>query len=234
MSINGLHAIRKTPLMSRRRVMGLAAVGAALLAGRRLGWANPLTDAITLEPVWFDVLAQGSVIGHHRVNFESDGETLRAITAMQMVFTVLGLTLFEYVLDAVETWQNGRLVAFSSKTNDNGHHLKVEGKANGDKFEVTGKKGTAIAPADIMVASYWTQEIITRDMVINPKNGTLKKQAILNQSPDQVTVAGKTVPVIRYRITSVLSGDIYYDERGRWLGADFSQKGVPIQYRLRT
>lgn len=72
-----------------------------------------------------DVMRNAGSIGSHVVRFrEADGR-LVVETSVRIEVTFVFITLYRYALAATETWLDGRLVALSSATDDDGERLSV-------------------------------------------------------------------------------------------------------------
>lgn len=231
--------------MSRRSVLWSGAA-AALIApiGRAAGSAQAAVAgsesdaqaaiaAASARPLAFDVLWGGDVIGAHVVRFEAEGGDLRVHSAIDITVKVLWITAFDYHHTSTEVWRDGRLVSFDSETEDNGRSDTVKGAAHGDGFEVTGRRGTLMAPADIIPGTFWNPEIVSRDVVLDPKKGTLEEQVVRGRDRVRIDIGGRPRTVTRYRLDTILNGAIDYDDRGQWAGAWFKKKGGRVHYRLR-
>ena len=108
----------------------------------------------------------------------------------------------------------------------------MTGRAEAGAFRVVNRKGTEMAPADIMVGSYWTPSIARQTQLIDPQRGRVKPQQLLGTDTLKVPVAGKPVETSRYEVTGVTEGWVAYDASGRWLAAMVRKKGTDIVYRL--
>lgn len=210
---------------------GLLAAATPRMAGAASG--DSLVPRTPPPPVRFDVIRAGSVIGRHDVNFVPADSGYNVRTLIDITVRMLGIKVFEYHHDGTETWRAGRLRAFESQTQDDDSDFFVNGHATDDGFRITNRKDTVMAPADIMVGSYWTPEIARRPLLIDPQRGRLKDQTLLGTDSLSVDVDGKAVSAIRYRLIGVTDGWVAYDDRGRWLAAELKKKGSDIFYRLR-
>lgn len=220
---------------SRRWLIGVAS--AALLVGAGATQSRAAAKALrrtSSRPLRFDILMADDVIGYHQVEFDGFGDELLVETRIEIEVKLLFLTLFEYSHRSAETWKAGRLEAFASNTNDDGRLDSVIGRARENGFEVQGRRGTALAPADVMVGSFWNPDILSRDLLIDPQKGTLEEQVIHDRERITLSIGGEPCPVTRYRLSSILDGEVYYDDRGKWVGGDFEKKGTNIRYRLQV
>lgn len=215
--------------------MGLAS--AALLVGAGATRSQAAPNALRKtpsRPLRFDILMADDVIGYHQVEFDGFGDELLVETRIEIEVKLLFLTLFAYSHRSAATWKADRLEAFASTTNDDGRPESVIGRARENGFEVHGRKGTTLAPADIMVGSFWNSEILSRDLLIDPQKGTLEEQVIHDRERTTLSIGGVPRPVTRYRLSSILDGEIYYDDKGQWVGGNFEKKGTQVRYRLQA
>lgn len=229
----------RSPLTLGRRAFGcLVAGGLALAALPRPAAAeatgNGLLATVPQRRLIFDVLGLERVIGSHEVRIEGDADAFAVQSEVDIDVSILGLSLFTYRHSAVETWENGRLIAFASTTAGDERKERVTGRATPDGFAVEGRKGLVMAPADIMVGSFWTQRMMAQDVLLDPQKGVLEEQVVREREQTTWDVGGEPRPITRYRIASILNGDIAYDRAGRWVGAKFKKKSREIEYRLRV
>lgn len=231
----------RAAIAGRRQV--LRGLGAAALAASGLllpdtGRAAPapavaLLPASLPPPIAFDVLRGGDVIGSHLVDFHGSGSDFSVRTRIDIVVRLLGITVFVFRHDGTERWRDGRLQAFDSKTTDGDGEFFVTGRASGDTFSITHRKGTEVASADIMVGSYWTPSIARQTQLIDPQRGRVKTQQLLSTDTLAVPVDGKPIETTRYRVIGLTDGWVAYDATGHWLAAEVKKKGTDILYRLR-
>ena len=231
----------RSAVVGRRQV--LCGLGAAALAARALLLPEvsraaqapapaPLPASLP-PPIRFDVLRGGDVIGSHLVDFQGGANDFSVRTRIDITVRLLGITAFVFRHDSTERWRNGRLQAFDSKTTDDDSEFFVTGRVSGDTFSITNRKGTEVAPADIMVGSYWTPSIARQTQLIDPQRGRLKAQQLLSTDTLTVPVGSKPVETTRYRVAGLTDGWVAYDAAGRWLAAEVKKKGADILYRLR-
>jgi hypothetical protein len=224
---------RVHPTPTRRSVIGGFMAGSFLLLQQRSARAAFAAPSRPLPPIRFDVIRAGDLIGSHEVDFSLAGGAFLVTTRIEVEVRVLNVKLFEFRHDGTEVWADGRLQKFDSETLDDDSKFFVVGRATANGFQITNRKGVEIAPADIMVASYWTAEIARRTQLIDPQRGRVKEQQLLGKDSIKVSVARATVDATRYTISGVNNGWVAYDDRGHWLAAELNKKGSDILYRLR-
>lgn len=207
--------------------------GSFILLRERSARAAFAVPRVPPPPIRFDVFREGDVIGAHEVDFALSGEALSVATRIEVEIRILGVKLFELRHNGTEVWADGRLQKFDSETLDDDSKFFVVGRAEADGFRMTNRKAVEMAPADIMVASYWTPEIARRRQLIDPQRGRVKEQQLLGKDIVKVSVGSTTVDATRYTISGVSNGWVAYDDRGRWLAAEMNKKGSEILYRAR-
>jgi hypothetical protein len=218
-----------------RRAFARLTLGGLVVAAVPAGAASPsLLATMPQRRLVFEVRGLGRVIGSHEVSAEGTPAAFIVQSDVDIDVRVLGLSVFTYRHTGTETWKNDRLVAFTSTSTGDERTESVVGRATSEGFEVKGRKGVIVAPPDIMVGSYWTPRIMSRHVLLDPQKGVLEEQVILDRERATWPVGNTTEQVTRYRISSILNGEVAYDEAGRWVGAKFKKKGTEIEYRLRT
>lgn len=233
----------QSSLLTRREIMSTAAAATVLAVGGGAARAaetllrpgpQEVIEAASTRQLVFDIAWTDIVGGTHVVQFERVGGELRVYTNIDISYHVLWMKPIDYHLAVRETWRGSRLVAFESDTRDRGRRESVRGQARDGGFEVTGRKGTVMAPADIIPATFWNPEIVTRGVVLDPQKGTLEDQEVKGHDRVTLSVKGKRLPVTRYRLDTVLNGEVYYRNAGQWAGGRFVKKGFHIDFRLKA
>lgn len=216
----------------------LLAGAATLLAGIRLpssGWAAIAGVPSNGDEIAFDVLNGNSVIGEHRMAFtHQGGGGLDVVNHIDVAVSFAGIRLFFYRHSSTETYQDGRLIRFVGETNDDGDKFKVDGEAVDGAFRSVSDKGPVMAPADILVASYWNPAIMTRKILLDPQKGRIREQVVEGSEPRTMTVLGATRQVTLYRVEGIADGSIFYDMQGEWVGAILVRRGTDVIYRRRV
>lgn len=220
---------------SRRAVLaGLAATPIWLL--EQHGTRGDVVPLHVPPPIRFDVVRAGDVIGTHEVDFTAVGadEALSVRTRIDVEVRVFGIKAFDFHHTGTEIWSEGRLQRFDSDTLDDDSRFFVHGAATPDGFRIENRKGTSMAPADIMVASYWTPEIVRRTLLLDPQRGRVQQQELVGTDHVRIPVGAHAVEATRYTLAGVTEGWVAYDGSGRWLAAEMKKKGADIFYRLRA
>lgn len=213
-------------LVARRPLM----LGMAALAALGLGTVPVAGRSAVRDPIRFRALRNGDPIGTHRLQFTEDGGRLTVDIEILFEVKILFLTVYSYRHTNRETWQDGRLVAIETRTDDNGDRFRVSGRAVGDRFEVDGSSGRLSLPADIVPSSYWDESMATRGEWLDTQAGKLARSAVKPQPAEAVRVGRRTVQAKAYSLVGDITCDLWYHQ-GEWVKLLFTgEDGSTIEY----
>lgn len=178
----------------------------------------------------FRALRDGTPLGTHRVDFRHTGDRLLVEITIQFEVKLLLFPVYRYHHTNHETWQDGRLVAIETRTDDNGEPFQVSGRAGRDAFEVEGTSGRLSLPPDVVPSSYWSEAIGTRGEWLDTQAGRLARSAVKQQPAETVEVGGRMVQATRYALIGDITCDLWYHDGG-WVKLLFTgQDGSTIDY----
>lgn len=175
----------------------------------------------------FDVSLDGKTIGFHTFELQQDGaqEILKTEASFDVKF--LFVTAFRYRHENTEIWDDGCLRSLEAATNSNGKELRVRGSVEKDGFSVQSTEGKQALPACVQTFAYWNPAILDSPQLLNSQTGVYEDVSLTLEGPDQVSVGGKSVEAMRYRL-SVQAGDItlwYATADNTWVGLEAPAKG---------
>ncbi len=165
----------------------------------------------------FAVVRDGDVIGHHRVGFRAEGGKLIVDIDVAIKVDVLFVTAFRYEQQREEVWQGGRLVAFTSKTNDDGALHDVAGEAEAEAIKVTAGKESWTVPLDSLPTSYWNPEMLKRGPLLDTIGGRLLKTTIAAAGEETIQAGGRQITATGYILAGDLPRELWYDAEGHWV-----------------
>jgi hypothetical protein len=206
-----------------------AAATAALVA---LGSAN-LARAADSE-LEFTVLRNGDPIGSHEIDVtERDGKTMVDIeteVAVKLAF----VTLYNFDHEGHEVWQDGHLVSYRSKTDDDGTDKALNAKLDGDALAVEGSASRHRSVPTIIPASLWNPATVGQSKLLNTLDGSEMAVSVADKGMENVDVRGQQVPARHYVLTGELQRELWYDASGRLVKVRFAASdGSDIQYVLK-
>jgi hypothetical protein len=182
----------------------------------------------------YKVVREGDDIGTQSVEFIRNGDRLTVRTHVNIVVTVLGIPVFRFVHEAEEQWQNGRLTAFKSKSNDDGEPRNVALTLEGDRLRGTYNGRTLDLPATLIPASLWRPDTIQQRVLLDPIKGRDRQVIVTDKGIEQVRIRGQVLEAHHYAMTGQIVRDIWYGPDGQIVQVRFPAKdGSQIQVVLR-
>lgn len=167
-------------------------------------------------------------VGRHVITFSCDGDDLIVETAIEGEVKVLMVPLFKRSGAYREVWRGDRLIAFDSRTEDNGEIYEVHARAEGDHTVIEGRRGRIEAPRTIVSNHPWNHDVIDRTLLFDTQRGRLQEVEVMPVGTETITVAGREVAAQKYLVTGDLERELWYDAAGRWLQSRLEHKGDQI------
>lgn len=179
----------------------------------------------------FEILRSNSPIGTHRVRFSRVDDRLIVDIAIDIEVKLAFVTVYRYTHRSRETWAADRLVALESTTSDNGERHWVKAEAREGALAVESSAGSLSAPADILPTSYWREETVRRQQMLDTMTGRLVTVTITPAGQKRVMLSGTPVEARVYRVSGDINSEIVYGPQGDWIGLNFEARGATIAYR---
>ncbi len=217
------------------------------------------SNAFASEPypsAWtFDVYREGQPVGYHKLTFEQSELRGQIVTTdVDITLLKLGVTVYRYRHHATEVWQNGQLHKLDTTTDDNGISYTVAARRTPRGLEVDRTASAVVPPGavpeqdyqppkveretfapDILPTTLWSVEGVRRSMLLNTQYGKLShiKVETIGREPVRLQSGEKTTT--RYRVTGDLQMELWFDDDGHWLKANFrAPDGSTDEYVLRN
>lgn len=163
----------------------------------------------------FDILRNGDKIGTNTIDVQRKDGTTKVDIATKISVVVMFLEAYRYEHTCTESWKDGQLVAFKSKTNDNGtkHVIDVAAKPDKVSMEVDGKP--VEAPKSLYPASLWSRDVVTRGELFEPANGKRIAIKVKDLGDETVTIGGVERRTRHFKLsakgTSEFDRDLWFD-----------------------
>jgi Family of unknown function (DUF6134) len=219
-----------------RYVMPFLGLWTALLA-LPVGAAGNDLSLPTFPPAGrldYKVVREGSDIGTQSVEFIRNGDRLTVRTHINIVVTILGIPVFRFTHEAEEQWQNGRLITFESKSNDDGEPRAVALRLEGDRLRGTYNGHILDLPATLIPASLWRPDTVQQTILLDPIKGRDRKVTVVDKGIEKIKVHGQVLGAHHYAMTGQIVRDIWYGPDGQVAEVRFPAKdGSEIQVVLR-
>ncbi|WP_343564027.1 DUF6134 family protein [Kiloniella sp. b19] len=222
----------------------LAAVAFFGLGG--LSSALAFQDPVALygPQAFYDVFRNGEPVGEHRMEYQwlpplegRQQKRLQVSSALDLDITFLGLTVYTYRYRSDALWEQDRgLTSISSQVRENSEETAANsGFLEQDgTFVFEGGNGRGSSSGTIYPTNHWNVAVLNQSEVFNTLTGSINAVEILKEDQEPLPVNGQDVLSTRYRYTGELRTEVWYDDRGRWVGLRFEgSDGSEIVYRCR-
>lgn len=194
-----------------------------------LGTRDPLS--LYGDRMRFQVLRDGTPIGHHEVRFRSGQDEVIAESRFEVEVKLLFFTAYRYQYHSKDVWRDGCLVALRAETNDNGKRSRVEAELEGNALRVTSEAGSRMVDLGIYPTTHWNPGVLGANRVLNTITGRVAAVDLVAMGEERVMMEGRPVTAQRYRYTGDLQTDVWYDAEGRWVKMRFNaEDGSTIEY----
>ncbi len=167
-----------------------------------------------IETLEFAIMRKGEQIGTHRIE-------------------LLFVTAYRFQYTGTERWVNGRLVALSAETDDNGTQHKLTAALKGATLEVDADGKAAQVDKNIIPASLWNPELVRQSVMLDTQTGQVMPISVVDGGSEEVTMESGPAMAHRYTIKGKFSQDVWYDSRGRLVQSQLvGRDGSVISYKL--
>jgi len=212
-------------------------------AGRMLAAIAFLVSAASLltaahadsrsETMKFAVTRNGMEIGTNTINVAHSGSQTVVQIVTHVLVGVAFVTLYKFDQTESEQWANGHLLAMNSVTDDNGAIHRTIASCQDGKLIVEGDGQVRKAAATLLPASLWNPALLTQNVALNPRDGTIVPVSVVDRGEDDLVVAGHSERVHHYGLKTTFPEDVWYDESHRLVRVEMTGiDGSTIRYEL--
>ena len=149
-----------------------------------------------------DVLRNGKKIGFNKYIFTTKNNFFIVKNETNFVAKVIGLNLLSINSSSAETYKNGKLVEYKSKTIQNKKN-KYNNLAINEKqkhYNIKGSSYNGIAPSSALIGNWWNHNILQSEIIISPLSGSLKFQEVYFLSEEKIKIEKKIYNTSRFKI----------------------------------
>ena len=191
-------------------------------------------DPFLLYPsgINFDVYRKGSLIGTHKVEFQSEDELIKVTSIAVLKVKLLFVTIYKHYFKATELWDNGVLISFVSEENENGKQSNVNAGFEGNNFFSEGRKGLFTSDNWKFPSTHWDRDILRSSIILNAITGQLANVKVLDQGFEKIQTSSGVIDAQKFEYTGqVRNTFVWYDKDNRWVKMEFTtKKGDTITY----
>jgi len=194
-----------------------------------------------LNLIEFDIYRNNKHIGKHVFSFKKIDGQLAIESKINFKIKKLGVVLYKYNVKGTEYYKDGKLIKFTSKTNQNGKKKYVNIKADGDELIIDGSSFKGRVTSEYLLGTWWNHSIVNAKAQISAVSGRIIKQKVTFIGTETLNINGKSYDTLHFNFSSTdknlskdkkLNTNVWYDEKTlNWVKASFNKKGK-WEYRL--
>ena len=198
-----------------------------------------------ITKIEMEVFRNDKAIGYSNYFFEHEDDAMTIKNYTQFKVKLLGITIFSISSEAIEKYEDNKLVFFKSNTFQNNKekfvNLKYDKKLN--KFIIDGSSFKGEADVDNVIGNWWSHKILIANSQISPLSGSVKEQTVNLLKKEMIELYGKSYEVLHFKLKSKnenlskekkLNFDIWLDpQKGLIVKIAYERMGK-WEYRLKN
>lgn len=174
-------------------------------------------------------------IGTYTNTVSQNGNTADVRTDLHVAVKMIGIPLFHQDATRDEQWQNQRLVAFRSQTDDNGTNINVTGRADGTNFVISSStNGKLTAPEQVHPSNPWAPFVLKTDTMMSTKTGKLSPVTVKDTGEVTMTFDGRPMRVHQWFVDDDKHQVVWIDDRGVVVAFQTVEEGDAINFVLKN
>ena len=198
-----------------------------------------------LKKIEMDVIRNGEVIGYSNYFFENSEKKITVKNYTKFKVDLLGITIFSISSEAIEKYEDGKLIYFKSNTfqNDKEKYVNLNYDKSSNKFIIDGSSYKGEADLDCIIGNWWNHNILQANKQISPLSGSIKEQFVTFIGKEKISINNKEYLTDRYKLKSKdenlpedkkLNFDIWYNQKNNLiLKVSYSKMGN-WEYKLKN
>ena len=171
-------------------------------------------------------------VGEHRVSFSREGEDLVVSVDNLITVEIFFITAFRFQAERREVWRDGRMIAYDSRTHDDGTDILVSARLEGEKLVIDGPEGRIEAPAGTFPTHPWNPAFLGQSLVMDTKTGRLLSIETVDAGRETIEAGGRMIRARKHRITGDTRREIWFDEAGNLVQLRLYTDGKAVTFTL--
>jgi Domain of unknown function (DUF6134) len=165
----------------------------------------------------FDILRGDDKIGTDTIDIEQQNDTTTVKVKTDVSVKVMYIEAYRYEHSCNETWKNGQLISFKSRTNDNGTKHSIDVTAAPDKLNMEADGKHSDLPKTAAPESLWSKDVIRHFDAFDPDTGKRLSIKVTDLGEEVLTLHGADHHTHHYKIADTLKSDF---ARDLWFDGD--------------
>ena len=157
-----------------------------------------------ISKIEMEVFRNNELIGHSNYYFEHADDTMTIKNYTKFKVELFGVIIFSISSEAIEKYQDNKLIFFKSNTLQNNKEKFVNLKydKNLNKFIIDGSSFKGEAKLDNVIGNWWNHKILSANSQISPLSGSVKKQTVSLLKRETIKLYDKNYEVLHFKLKS--------------------------------
>ena len=198
-----------------------------------------------ISKIEMEVFRNNELIGHSNYYFEHADDTMTIKNYTKFKVELFGVIIFSISSEAIEKYQDNKLIFFKSNTFQNNKEKFVNLKydKNLNKFVIDGSSFKGEAELHNVIGNWWSDKILSANSQISPLSGSIKKQTVSLLKKETIKLYDKNYEVLHFKLKSKnenlpkekkLNFDIWMDPRKGLIVKIAYERMGNWEYRLKN
>ena len=198
-----------------------------------------------LKKIEMDVIRNGEIIGYSNYFFESSEKKMTVKNYTKFKVELLGITVFSISSEAIEKYENDKLIYFKSNTfqNEKEKYVNLKYNETSKKFIIDGSSYKGEASLDCIIGNWWNHKIFKARKQISPLSGSIKEQVVTFIGKEKIKINNKEYLTEHFKLKSKdenlpddkkLNFDIWYNPKNNLIIKVSYSKMGNWEYRLKN
>ena len=198
-----------------------------------------------IKKIEMEVFRNGELIGYSNYFFEHENNAMTVKNYTNFKVKILGATIFSILSEAIEKYENGRLISFKSNTfqNNKKKYVALYYDQSKKKLVIDGSTYKGKADLDCVIGNWWNHKILKTDKQISPLSGSVKDQIVTFVGKENIDLYEKSYLTDHFKLKSKndslpnnkkLDFDVWYDSKNNIiLKVSYKKLGI-WEYKVRS
>ena len=198
-----------------------------------------------IKKIEMEVFRNGELIGYSNYFFEHEDNTMTVKNYTNFKVKILGTTIFSILSEAIEKYENGKLISFKSNTfqNNKKKYVTLYYDQSKKKLVIDGSSYKGKADLDCVIGNWWNHKILKADKQISPLSGSVKDQIVTFVGKENIDLYEKNYLTDHFKLKSKndslpnnkkLDFDVWYDSKNSIiLKVSYKKLGI-WEYKVRS
>ena len=157
-----------------------------------------------IKVIKMEIFRNGNLIGYSNYFFTHGKNTLEVKNYTQFKVKLFNVVIFSISGEALEKYENDKLINYNSVTfqNDKEKYVKLKYDKLNDKLIIDGSSYKGKASPGAIIGNWWNHKILKVDKQISPISGSIKKQVVKFIGAENIQINKKNYILDHYKLLS--------------------------------